>query len=187
VPAARLHAEEKGEPRFYAPRPIVDPGPRRISVGLLAGYGFTLNQNKVSGLNPFGMAFGARGGYDIEPIYVGVRLLFFLGDTRSVPTGELDFDETTIGIETGVRLTWSVLTIQPQIGFGLAMSSAELPESGGLTRDSSSDDVYLAPGVTVTTDLTEQVFLGAEAHLPIILRADALYGFSLLIAGGMRF
>jgi hypothetical protein len=187
LPAAHAHAEEKGEPRFYAPRPIADPGPRKIRVGLVAGYGFTLNQSQLSGLNPLGMAFGARGGYDIDPIYVGVRLQFFLGDSRTVPEGELEFDETTIGIEAGVQVTWGVVIVQPQVGFGLAMSSAELPDGAGLTTDRSSDDVYLAPGVVVTTDLTERVFVGAEAHLPIILGSDVLYGFTLLLSGGMRF
>jgi hypothetical protein len=188
LPAMHARAEEEGEPRFYAPRPIADPGLRRISVGLVAGYGLTFDTAATSGLNPLGMTFGVRGGYDIDPIYyVGARLQFFLGDTRTVPEGELEFDETTIGIEAGIRLEWNAFTIQPQLGFGLAMSSAELPDGAGSTTDSSSDDLYLAPGVVVMTDLTHRVFLGAEAHVPIILHSDVLYGFTLLLAGGLRF
>jgi len=187
LPAMHARAEERGEPRFYAPRPIADPGPRRISIGLVAGYGFILNQAPISGLNALGMTFGVRGGYDIDPVYLGARLQFFLGDSRTVPEGELEFDETTIGIEAGVRLALGAVTIQPQLGFGLAMSRAELPDGTGQTSDSSADDAYLAPGVVVMTDLTQRVFLGAEAHVPIILRSEVLYGFTLLLAGGCRF
>jgi hypothetical protein len=188
LPARPSRAEEKGEPRFYAPSPIIDPAPRRISVGLIAGYGFTLDTAPVSGLNVLGMTFGVRGGYDIDPVYLGARLQFFLGDTRSVPEGELEFDETTIGIEAGLRLASGAFTIQPQLGFGLAMSSAELPDGSGQTNDRSSDDAYLAPGVVVMRDLTHRVFLGAEAHVPIIFHnTGVLYGFTLLVAGGCRF
>jgi hypothetical protein len=187
LPAMHARAAEEGEPRYYAPRPIADPGLRRISIGLVAGYGLTLNQASVSGLNALGITFGVRGGYDIDPVYLGARLQFFLGDTRKVPEGELELDETTIGVEAGVRLTAGNFTIQPQLGLGLAMSSAELPDGTGQTSDSSSDDAYLAPGVVVTTDLTHRVFLGAEAHVPIILHSDVLFGFALLIAGGCRF
>jgi hypothetical protein len=187
LPAMHARAYESAEPGFYAPRPIADPGPRRISIGLVAGYGFALNAAPFSGLNPLGMTFGVRGGYDVDPIYLGARLQFFLGDTRTVPEGELEFDETTIGIEAGLRLTVDVFTIQPQLGFGLAMSSAELPDGTGQTSDRSSDDAYLAPGIVVQTDLTHRVFLGAEAHLPIMLHSDVLFGCSILIAGGLRF
>jgi len=187
LPAMHARAGDKEEPRFYAARPIADPGRRRISIGLVAGYGFTLNEAAVSGLNPLGVTFGVRGGYDVDPFYFGARLQFFLGDERTVPEGQLEFDETTIGIEAGLRLTAGMVTIQPQLGFGLAMSSAELPDGTGQTSDHSSDDVYLAPGVVVQTDLTDRVFLGAEAHVPIILRSDVLYGVTILIAGGLRF
>jgi hypothetical protein len=187
LPAMQARAGDKEEPRFYAPRPIADPGAQRISVGLVAGYGFILNEAPISGLNPLGMTFGVRGGYDVDPFYFGGRLQFFLGDDRTVPEGELEFDETTIGIEAGFRLTAGIVTIQPQLGFGLAMSSAELPDGTGQTSDHSSDDAYLAPGVVVQTDLTRRVFLGAEAHVPIILRSDVLYGVTILIAGGLRF
>jgi hypothetical protein len=186
--ASTLCAQAGAEPRFYAPKPIAEQTGRRIRVGLLGGYGSTLDSGRIGNLNAFGPGFGASGGYDLGPFYVGLRLLFFLGDSRSMSAGVLRFNETTIGIETGYDLEFSkIFTLRPQLGFGLAMSSAELPDASGATADRSSDDTYLAPGVALLANVTSNVFVGADSQVPFIIRSPTLRGLTFMLACGMRF
>jgi hypothetical protein len=187
MPIASARAEERGEPRFHAPNPVGDAGEDRITVGVLVGYGVTLNSEQTAGLNAFGAGFGARGGYDLDPFYLGVRLQFFVGDSRAVPTGSVEIDETTIGIDLGYDLPVDIFVLRLQLGAGLAMSSAELPDGPDQTVDRSSDDLYLAPGAAILTDITDDLFVGAEGHLPFILRSPTITGLVFLLCVGMRF
>jgi hypothetical protein len=185
--AGRSVAQDRAEPRFYAPKPITEHAERRISVGVLAGYGATLNSNRIYGLNALGVGFGAAGGYDIDPIYVGLRLMFFLGDSRPMNAGVIKFDETTVGLEVGYKIQLGILVLRPELGFGLAMSNAELPDASTMTADLSSDDAYFSPGVALLTSLSRRVFIGLDAHLPFILRERTLHGLTFMIGCGMRF
>jgi hypothetical protein len=185
--ASTSAAQDRAEPRFYAPKPITAHADRRISVGVLGGYGATLDTGRINGLNAFGVGFGATGGYDIDPIYVGLRLLFFLGDSRSTSAGVTKFDETTIGIEVGYNIHIGIVMLRPEVALGLAMSNAELPDASGMTADLSSDDAYLAPGFVALTSVSRRVFVGVDAHLPFILREKTLRGLTFMIDCGMRF
>lgn len=185
--ASSVSAQERAEPRFYAAKPIAEDAGRKISVGLLGGYGSTLDSGRINGLNAFGVGFGVTGGYDIDPIYVGLRLLFFLGDSRPMNAGVIAFDETTVGIEVGYNIEFSILTLRPELGFGLAMSSAELPGAPDMTADRSSDDAYFAPGIALLAGITPRLFVGADVHMPFILRQSTLRGLTFMIDGGMRF
>lgn len=184
--AGTLMAQERAEPQFYASQPITHTT-RRISLALLVGYGFTLDPSSVEGLNAFAFGFGARGGFAIDSFYVGMRLLFFMGDSRQLPTGELTFDETMIGLEGGYDIALGRVTLRPQVGVGLAMSSAELMAARGVTEDRSSDVAYVSPGLSVTVDLTRRVFVAADTQVPIVLRDPTLTGLSVMLATGMRF
>jgi hypothetical protein len=169
-----------------------DGGPAKpISVALLLGYGLNLDSDATGDLNPFGLGFGVRGGYNIDKIYVGARILFFLGESEDVPGGEVSFNELTIGLVGGYDLEMSGLVLRPELGLGLAISSAEvtvvgIPGAG--TVDSSSEDLYVAPGVTVLHNLSPDMFVGGELSIPIILAdPDALLGLTIMLTGGMAF
>lgn len=168
-------------------------GPAKpISVALLLGYGLNLDSDATGDLNPFGLGFGVRGGYNIDEIYVGARILFFLGESEStLGGGEASFNELTLGLVGGYDLEMSGLLVRPELGLGLAISSAEISVvglPGGGTQDFSSEDIYVAPGVTVLHDLSPDMFVGGELSIPIILAdPDAVLGLTIMLTGGMAF
>lgn len=184
--AAPLAAQEREEPRFYARAPIAPEARRHISVALLGGYGWTLNPQSIDQLNAFGVGFGVRGGFNIDAFYTGVRLQFFMGDSRVMANGELTFDETMLALEFGYDVSVDVLTLRPHLGVGLAMSSAELAAASGVTEDRSSDDLYVVGGLSVIGDLTRRLFVGLDAQFPLIVRSPMVDGFTLQLAVGLR-
>ena len=64
--------------------PSSDAG-SRISVGLLLGYGIGLDLKGRP--NPWGLGFGARGGYNLDQIYLGARFVFYLGGSKDIING----------------------------------------------------------------------------------------------------
>jgi len=48
-------------------------------------------------------------------------------------------------------------------------------------------NLYLAPGVGALFDVSEDVFLGAEARFKLVFGDDVAKGIILLATGGMRF
>jgi hypothetical protein len=183
----RALAQESAEPRFYARTPIAPEARRHISAALFGGYGWTLNPASIDQLNGFAAGFGARGGFDIQSIYVGLRLQFFMGDSRISPEGEINFDETMVGLDLGYEFEFGRFTLRPQLGIGLAMSSAELLAGADVTTDRSSDAAYLAPGVVWTANVTRRLFLALDLSIPFVLRDPRLDGLSAMLATGMRF
>ena len=152
-----------------------------ISAGLFLGYGISLED----GPNPWGFGFGVRGGYNIDAIYLGVRFLYYIGEDP-VSIWEL-------GIEGGYDVAVAEnFVLRPQLGLGIANISASIPDftvmgttvGGGSV---SSSEFYLAPGVSGLYDVTDSVFVGAEARFKIVLADETVKAITLLATGGMRF
>jgi opacity protein-like surface antigen len=165
--------------------PSSDDPAKPISVGLLVGYGISLED----GANPWGIGFGARGGYNLGQIYLGARFVFYLGESESsmpIPGGasvDSDFNIWELGIEGGYDLkAGDALTIRPELGIGIA----SLNVSVGSFSDSSTD-LYLAPGASILYDVTDSVFLGVDARFQIVLADETAKSIILLANGGMRF
>lgn len=165
--------------------PSSDPA-KPISVGLLLGYGIGLDLK--GGPNPWGLGFGARGGYNIGQVYLGARFVFYLGGSKDVSTGfgatsSVDVNIWELGIEGGYDLkAGDALTIRPELGLGIA----SLNVSVGSFSDSSTK-LYLAPGASVLYDVTDSVFLGVDARFMIVLADKTAKGIILLANGGLRF
>lgn len=163
-------------------------GAKPISVGLLLGFGLDLGG--TGNLNPFGLGFGVRGGYNIDNIYLGARFMFFLGDSVDAPGAEASFNVMTIGIEGGYDLVFDKLTVRPELGLGLAVASSESTISiFGMTStvDGSSTDLYLAPGVSILYDISDSIFIGGNLSIPLVFASSGYQGLELLANVGMRF
>lgn len=166
------------------------PRPKPISVSLLAGYGHTFNVHDH--LNPLGVGFGVRGGYNFSALYVGMRFMFFLGDTESVAAGvETSANAMTLGLELGydIALWDDVLFVRPEIGSGLMIIEGEsMADSATDTTDNgSSEDLYMAPGTALFVNVGKRSFLGLDLQAPIVFADDIEVALTVLAIGGMRF
>lgn len=161
-------------------------GEKPISVGLLLGYGIGLDLK--GGPNPWGLGFGARGGYNIGQVYLGARFVFYLGSSKDVPTGfggtaSASLNVWELGIEGGYDIpVGDALAIRPEIGLGLASINADI---GGLSDSSSK--FYIAPGVSVLYDVSDNIFLGVDARFQLITSDPTAKAIIFLANGGMRF
>jgi hypothetical protein len=144
---------------------------RPISVALVLGYGFSLEEESD---NPWGVGFGARGGYNLGAVFAGARFVFYAGDEPS--------NIWEIGLEGGYDLRAGFFTARPGVGLGLANVT--------LQRAAAMDSLtalYLAPGLTLLVDLASDVFLGAEGRVQWILSEPGREAVIALGSAGMRF
>ena len=173
------------------------PRSRPIRIALTSGYGADLDRS-LTGVNPFGVSFGIRGGYCIGPAHIGTRFLFFLGQTRTLADGyEQSADEWLLGFEGGWGFRAGPFVARPELGFGLAISSSESARPTDMAMevpvDTSSEDPYLELGVAFELDLSRRLFIGVDPRLTLVLgkKASRSNGelFALLALGtlGMRF
>ena len=167
-----------------------DGAPKAISVALLGGYGYALEA--PSDVNPFGVGFGVRGGYNLEGFYLGARFMFFIGDAEAIAGVEVSANSITLGLEAGydIGMFGDFLVLRPELGFGLFSASIEATtEQGGgqVPIDESSEDLYVAPGFVLLARVSERVFIGADVQLPIIFDDEIVLEGTLLGTAGMRF
>lgn len=159
--------------------PVEDAGSgddKPISVKLLLGYGISLED----GLNAWGLGFGAGGGYNIGQIYLGARFVYYLGEDP-VNIWEL-------GIEGGYDIDLGGATLRPGLGLGIANLTVAVPAFMGIGGGSvSSSEFYLAPGIAGLFDVSDSIFLGAEARFKLIMASTTVKGLILLAHAGMRF
>lgn len=160
-----------------------------IRVALVAGYGEMFDP--PGELNPLGVGFGVSGGYHLASFYLGARFMFFLGESERVSGAQISANALTIGLEAGYELTLidALLRVRPEVGVGLIVTSAEAmtATSTSMSRDESSEDLYIAPGLAVLFDVSERVFVGIDAQLPIVLDGAGTIAQTTLATAGMRF
>jgi hypothetical protein len=147
-----------------------------ISVKLLVGYGLSLED----GPNFFGLGFGAGAGYNLDQIYLGLRFVYSLGEDP-VSAWEL-------GVEGGYDVDLGGATLRPGLGLGIYNVTVSVPSFMGFGGGSvSSSELYIAPGVAALFDVSDSIFLGAEARFVMILAGSMIKELSLLAHAGMRF
>jgi hypothetical protein len=150
---------------------------RPISVGLLLGYGAILSD---SPLNPWGLGFGLRGGYNIDAIYLGARFVYYLGEDP-VNLWEL-------GIEGGYDFGVGPVVIRPQLGLGIVGLTVEIPMIFGMGGGTETEtELYIAPGGSVLYDINEQFFVGGELRLKFVMSDPGIEALTILANLGMRF
>src|SRR5690349_11911109 len=167
----------------------VGGGGKPISVGLLLGYGISLED----GGNPWGLGFGLRGGYNIDAIFLGARFVYYLGETEEAGGYEASVNIWELGLEGGYDIAAGPVIIRPGLGLGIASFnlSAELPGvfgTGNMTVDDSEINPYFALGGSVLYDIDDTFFIGGDLRLKIVI-GDNGDGKALTIFanGGMRF
>jgi hypothetical protein len=164
-----------------------EPAHRPISVSLLGGYGHSFNAD--DNLNPLGIGFGVRGGYNIGALYLGLRFLFFLGDSESMGA-EVSANTMTVGLEGGydLALAKDVLVLRPELGVGLGIVEGESMVGGVVpTADGSSEDLYIAPGAALLVNVGERSIIGVDLQAPIIFSDDIEVALTMLAVAGMHF
>lgn len=182
-PPSREPRERARKQSLPADPPARAPGARRkkpISLGLLLGYGVQLDD---IGVNPWGVGFGARGGYNIGPIFLGGRFVFYLGEDPAAGGGEGSASNIwEIGLEGGYDLRAGVMTLRPGIGFGLASLVVDAPGVDSTT------DAYVAPGLSLLFDVSRDIFVGVDGRVQFIL-AEPIGFEAMIVLGnlGMRF
>jgi hypothetical protein len=179
-----------------APPPEPETGPaNKLSLGLLIGYGITLEENA----NPWGFGFGARVGYNFGGFYLGGRFSVFLGnefqEQQRGTTSSGDFrmsvaySSVEIGPEVGYDILVGSLDIRPLLGVGITIVSltegaTALRPAG---RSSSDGQPYLAPGVSLLLSPSDSFFIGLDARLMFIFRSlEDFIGVPLMLNVGIR-
>lgn len=165
----------------------VGGGGKPISVGLLLGYGISLEDG-----NPWGLGFGLRGGYNIDAIFLGARFVYYLGESEEAGGFEASTNIWELGIEGGYDVAAGPVIIRPGVGLGLAnfSVSAELPDpfgTGTTTIDESEMYLYLALGGSVLYDIDDTFFIGGDLRFQIVLADESANALIILANGGMRF
>jgi opacity protein-like surface antigen len=169
--------------------PVEDAGDgaeKPISVKLLIGFGLDLEDG--SG-NPWGLGFGLGGGYNIGQIYLGARFVYYLGESeeQTLPFGagtvEFSANIWELGVEGGYDVDLGGAVLRPGLGLGLASFNVE---AGGMSN--SEMYLYVAPGVGAQFDVTDSIFLGAEARFQMVFAdPDMVKALLLLASAGMKF
>ena len=153
-------------------------GDKPLSAGLLLGYGLDLEEGS---LNPWGLGFGVGGGYTLGiGVYVGGRFVYYLGED--------DVNVWELGAEGGYELDMGSLTIRPGLGIGIAnVGFPSFDPTTFSTTTETSTELYIAPGGAVLYDLSENMFVGGELRLQLILSDPGMEAIIILANGGMRF
>jgi opacity protein-like surface antigen len=161
-------------------------GPAKpVSVGLLLGYGISLEDGDG---NIWGLGLGLRGGYNIDEIFLGARFVYYLGESEDIPGGgEASANAWELGLELGYDIDVGGAIIRPALGLGIENFTAEV-DAGPLSGSSSEMYFYLAPGASALFDVSDDIFLGAEARFVLVFAdPDVAKAITLLATGGMRF
>jgi hypothetical protein len=133
-----------------------------------------------------------RGGYNFSAFHLGMRFMFFLGDSERVAAGvETSANAMTLGLELGydIALWDDVLFVRPEIGSGLMIIEGESMDDGATdtTGSGSSEDLYIAPGAALFVNVGKRSFLGLDVQAPIVFADDIEVALTMLAIGGMRF
>lgn len=156
-----------------------DTGAKPVSVGLLLGYGVSLED----GPNPWSLGFGVRGGYNIEAIFLGARFVYYIGESEDIPPlGEASFNLWELGLEIGYDLDAGGVIIRPALGLGVVGATSNFGNS-----EQSDTEFFIAPGASVLYNVTDSVFVGLDLRFQFVLSDPTVKGIPILATVGMRF
>jgi hypothetical protein len=112
-------------------------------------------------VNPLGLGLGARGGVSysrypdgphVASLYGGISFMYYLGG--SVPPGGVPYagystaQSLIYGVELGLNVSLSSLTIRPQLGIGdyTLLQGGIAPQDAPHAGPATSNWLYLEPG-----------------------------------------
>jgi len=167
-----------------------------LYAGLLGGYGFTPEKHAVQ---PYGVGLGAAAGVTLPsiPIYLGARLLWFLGATghTGVPTTsttgmatnlnvELSQSYLTYGVDLGYDAELGPLVLRPGLGIGSARLNSNTVGTTGVKATLHDSTLYLSPALALLFK-PGLLFIGAEARYLGMTEKAHYSGIALLAHFGL--
>jgi hypothetical protein len=168
-----------------------------LYAGLLGGYGFTPEKHEVQ---PYGFGLGASAGVTLPavPIYVGARLLWFVGATGHTPSPMMTTTATgmtavslklsesylTYGIDLGYDLELGPLVLRPGLGIGSARLNANIVDMGGVKTKLDDSTLYISPAIALLFK-PGLLYVGAEARYLGMTEKKHFSGIALLAQLGI--
>ena len=166
--------------------PVAPTGTEGFEVAILGGYGISFED----GPNLWSGAFGLRLGYDLGPVVLGGRFVYYTGGTAEITTagrfGGPVTEEVSANIwELSVEVAYDAelsptVALRPGLGFGFASAN----------RDGAQSKLYgaVSPGIALLISPAPSFFLGLDARFQIVTASpEAAKGLILLATIGMRF
>lgn len=161
------------------------PGPEnKLSAGLLLGYGIGFDED-----NWWGFGLGARAGYNLNQIYLGLRFMYHFGETNEglLGLGERTTNLWEIGAEGGYDfLVVDKLTVRPELGLGVAVRTEDLDVDFGSTSETNAN-MYMAFGASLLYDVSPTFFLGLDTRIQLVFGDGSPAALVLLLNPGLRF
>ena len=160
----------------------------RASVGGGLRYGLEMNDGDG---NPWGLGFGARGGYTLDMgLYLGGAFEYYLGESESQQTllGEMSVSVNIwqlmfeVGYDVGVGDSF---VIRPKAGLGLASANAEVCVLGACSSDSEMH-ALIAPGADFLF-VGDGFWVGPEVRFDMVLSDPMAKALVMGVSGGASF
>jgi hypothetical protein len=131
-------------------------------LGARVGYGIYTGDELGGDFNPYGIGFGAAGGYTLDMnVHLGASFEYYLGASEDFPGGSASANIWNLMLEPGYDIAaGETLVIRPQLGLGLSSVNAEacvsLPPPLGtgseVCGDNSESKFAVAPGAMLLID-----------------------------------
>jgi len=175
--------EPTDEGQSEAPVEPVDDPTKGFRIGALIGYGASLED-----YNPWGPGFGLQAGYDLGTFVIGLRFVYYLGDTVEEP--RINNFEEVIGTES---VTINVWELSLDAGFDLALSPAVTLRPGlglGFASLASGNTSELtgavSPGAALLFAATDSFYVGLDARFQVVTSSPEAKGLIFLATAGVR-
>lgn len=166
--------------------PVAPTGTEGFEVAILGGYGISFED----GPNLWSGAFGLRLGYDLGPVVLGGRFVYYTGGTAEITTGgrfegamteEVSANIWELSVEVAYDAELSpTVALRPGLGLGFASAN----------RDGAQSKLYgaVSPGIALLISPSPSFFLGLDARFQVVTASpEAAKGLILLATIGMRF
>jgi hypothetical protein len=161
-----------------------DPGAKGLGIGVLLGYGISLE----SGANIWSAGFGLQGNYDTGVFVIGARFVYYIGSSadrqiRSDFQGITRTESVTANLwELSVDLGFDIdlspaVTLRPGLGIGFASVAV-----------GNTSNVFgaFSPGAALLYDVSPSFYIGLDARLQIVTATQTAKGLVFLGAIGLR-
>ena len=162
-----------------------------LSLGILVGYGASLED----GPNPWGVGLGVRGGFNLDALFLGIRFVYYLGESDEWFGNEVSLNVWELGAEVGYDISLvPMVSHRPGLGLGIASLTVDFDTVvPGVEGDDSQAKPYVAPGVGLYVEPSD-FFVGAEVRFKLVFGIEEPDGdettfkaLTFLANAGLRF
>jgi hypothetical protein len=147
--------------------------PIDVEVGPRIGVG---TDPSVGIVDPIGFGFGVRGGVIFRNIYLGGTVTYYFVNHTNNGSTLTATNALQVGAEAGYGVTFSILTIRPQLGVGNISFNDSVetatPDHGAQSNSDTIGYFYLEPGVVGLVSFG-LFYVGADVNLLILPNTGA--------------